>query len=236
MMNMNQEYQDKIDKYLLGQMSDTESLNFEKEMAEDKDLMEQLEFTKNVKDAISGRNRRLAQIREWKEAYEAKNASEVEIKDRIAKRHYLYLVSGIAAIFIVGFFLFSPIVFNTDSSSEHPISVNVSSLRSGVDNTDIAKMINEGNYDLALVKIEEKVRKQETEKSRTEQGKDNIDEEEYSFLREVHEIQMDELSLLKAYALIGLKRSEEAMSILDGIRQRDSKFKAQADSLYHLYK
>ena len=233
---MNQEYQDKIDKYLLGQMSDTESLNFEKEMAEDKDLMEQLEFTKNVKDAISGRNRRLAQIREWKEAYEAKNASEVEIKNRIAKRHYLYLVSGIAAIFIVGFFLFSPIVFNTDSNSEHPISVNVSSLRSGVDNTDIAKMINEGNYDLALVKIEEKVRKQETEKSRTEQGKDNIDEEEYSYLQEVHEIQMDELSLLKAYALIGLKRSEEAMSILDGIRQRDSKFKAQADSLYHLYK
>ena len=36
---MNQEYQDKIDKYLLGQMSDTESLNFEKEMAEDKDFM-----------------------------------------------------------------------------------------------------------------------------------------------------------------------------------------------------
>jgi len=151
MMNMNQEYQDKIDKYLLGQMSETESLNFEKEMAEDKDLMEQLEFTKNVKDAISGRNRRLAQIREWKEAYEAKNASEVEIKNKTAKRHYLYLVSGIAAIFIVGFFLFSPIVFNTDRSSEHPISVNVSSLRSGEDNTDIAKMINEGNYDLNIL-------------------------------------------------------------------------------------
>jgi len=233
---MNQEYQDKIDKYLLGQMSDTDSLNFEKEMAEDKDLKEQYEFTKNVKDAIAGRNRRLAQITEWKEAYEAKNAPEVEIKNRIAKRHYLYLISGIAAIFIVGFFLFSPIVFDADSSSEHPISVNVSSLRSGEDNTDIAKMINEGNYDFALVKIEEKVRKQETEKLRTEQGKDNMDEEEYSYLQEVHEIQMDELSLLKAYALIGLKRSEEAMSILDGIRQRDSKFKAQADSLYHLYK
>ena len=233
---MNQEYQDKIDKYLLGQMSDTESLNFEKEMAEDKDLMEQLEFTKNVKDAIVGRNRRLAQIKEWKEAYEAKNASEVEVKNRIAKRHYLYLVSGIAAIFIVGFFLFSPIVFDTDSSSEHPISVNVSSLRNGEDNTDIAKMINEGNYDLALSKIERKEKDLESDKLQMERERVNMDTEEYVYLQEVHEIQKDELSLLKAYALIGLKRSEEAMSILDGIRQRNSMFKSQADSLYHLYK
>lgn len=233
---MNQEYQDKIDKYLLGQMSETDSLNFEKEMAEDKDLKEQFEFTKNVKDAIAGRNRRLAQINEWKEAYEAKNASEVEIKNRIAKRHYLYLVSGIAAIFIVGFFLFSPIVFDTDSSSEHPISVNVSSLRSGVDNTDIAKMINEGNYDLALSKIEQKEKDLESEKLEMERERANMDKEEYSYLQEVHEIQMDELSLLKAYALIGLKWPEEAMRILDGIRQRNSKFKSQADSLYHLYR
>ena len=63
-----------------------------------------------------------------------------------------------------------------------------------------------------------------------------MDPEEYSSLQEVYDIQMDELNLLKAYALIGLKRSKEAMSILDGIRQRDSKFKAQADSLYNLYK
>jgi len=70
----------------------------------------------------------------------------------------------------------------------------------------------------------------------TEQEKDKIDGEEYAYLKEVYEIQKDELNLLKAYALFGLKRKEEAMSILDGMRQRDSKFKAQADSLYNLYK
>ena len=233
---MNQEYQDKIDKYLLGQMSEAESLNFEKEIAEDKDLKEQYEFTKTVKEAISGRNRRLAQIKEWKEAYADKKASEVELKSRIMKRRYLYLVSGIAAIFIVGFFLFTPIVFDSESSSDHPISVSIGSLRGDKDNTDIAKLINEGNYDLALGKIQQKGKDLDSDKLQMEQEKSNMDPEEYSSLQEVYDIQMDELNLLKAYALIGLKRSKEAMSILDGIRQRDSKFKAQADSLYNLYK
>ena len=233
---MNNDYQDKIDRYLLGKMSEAESLNFEKEIAEDKDLKEQYEFTKTVKEAISGRNRRLAQIKEWKEAYEAKNASEVELKSRIMKRRYLYLVSGVAAIFIVGFFLFTPIVFDSESSSDHPISVSIGSLRGDKDNTDIAKLINEGNYDLALGKIQQKGKDLDSDKLQMEQEKSNMDPEEYSSLQEVYDIQMDELNLLKAYALIGLKRSKEAMSILDGIRQRDSKFKAQADSLYNLYK
>ena len=165
---MNNDYQDKIDRYLLGKMSEAESLNFEKEIAEDKDLKEQYEFTKTVKEAISGRNRRLAQIKEWKEAYEAKNASEVELKSRIMKRRYLYLVSGIAAIFIVGFFLFTPIVFDSESSSDHPISVSIGSLRGDKDNTDIAKLINEGNYDLALGKIQQKGKDLDSDKLQME--------------------------------------------------------------------
>lgn len=233
---MNQEYQDRIDKYLLEQMSEAESLSFEKDIEKDTELKEQYEFTKNVKEAIVGRNRRLAQIKEWKEAYEAQNASVIELKPRILNRSYLYWISGIAAIFIAGFFLFHPIVFNSESGPDHPISVNVSSLRSGDDNTDVAKVINGGNYDLALEKIEEKAKKLETEKLQTEQEKDKMDEEEYLYLQKVLEIQQDELNLLKAYALFGLKRSEEALTILDGIRQRDSMYKAQADSLYNLYK
>lgn len=228
---MNQEYQDRIDKYLLGQMSDKESHDFEKELSLNERLKEQFEFTRNVKEAIAGRNRRLAQIKEWKEAYEAKNASVIRLKPR-----YLYWISGIAAIFIVGFFLISPIVFDSEGGRDYPISVNVGSLRSGDDYTDVAKFINEGNYDLALSNIEEKLKDLESEKSQTEKERACMDEDEYSYLHEVQEIRFDELNLLKAYALIGLKRSEEAMSILDEIRQRDSKFKAQADSLYNLYK
>lgn len=253
---MNQEYQDRIDNYLLGQMSETESLDFEKDIINDKDLKEQFEFTKNVKEAIVGRNRRLAQIMEWKEAYEAKNKfveeeyrptgsgydynispqTEIKLKPLSSKRRYLYWISGIAAIFVVGFFMFSPIVFEKSGNSDHPIYVNVSSLRSTKDNADVAKIINDGNYNLALEQIEEKAKKEVSESLQIEKDKSKIDGEEYVYLKEVHEIQMDELNLLKAYALFGLNRTEEAMSILDGIRQRESKFKAQADSLYNLYK
>jgi len=252
---MNNDYQDRIDQYLLGKMSDTEALDFEKDIRNDKDLKEQFEFTKNVKEAVVGRNRRLAQIKEWKEAYEAKNKTEeeyrptgsgyeysikpkteIKLEPRTSTRRYLYWISGIAAIFVVGFFVISPIFFEKGGSPDQSIFVNVSSLRSTEDNSGIAKRINEGNYGLALDQINEKDNKLESDMMQTEQDKDKMDGEEYAYLKEVYEIQKDELNLLKAYALFGLKRTEEAMSILDGMRQRDSKFKAQADSLYNLYK
>lgn len=252
---MNNDYQDKIDRYLLGKMSEAELLDFEKDIINDKDLKEQFEFTKNVKEVIEGRDRRLALINEWKEAYEAKNNTEgdyrplgngdeysikpnteIKLKLRNTTRRYLYWVSGIAAIFIVGFFMISPIVFGDGESSDHPINVNVSSLRSTEDNSGIAKMINEGKYDSALEQIKEKDNKLEFDILQTEKDKDKMDGEEYIYLKEVHEIQKDELNLLKVNALLGLKRTEEAMSLLDEMRQRDSKFKAQADSLYNLYK
>ena len=89
---------------------------------------------------------------------------------------------------------------------------------------------------MALDQINEKEKELESEIMQTEQDKDKMDGEEHVYMKEVYEIQKDELNLLKAYALFGLKHTEEARSILDGMRQRDSKFKAQADSLYNLYK
>lgn len=252
---MNNDYQDKIDRYLLGKMSEAEALDFEKDIINNKELNEQFEFTKNVKEVIVARSKRLARINGWKEAYEAKintegeyrptgsgyeysikPKAEIKLEPRISTRRYLYWISGVAAIFIVGFFVISPIFFEKGGSPDQSIFVNVSSLRSTKDNGGIAKIINEGNYGLALDQINEKENELESDIIQTEQDKDKMDGEEYAYLKEVYEIQKDELNLLKAYALFGLKRTEEALSILDGMRQRDSKFKAQADSLYNLYK
>lgn len=235
---MKQDIQDKIDQYLLGKMSEMDRLAFEQELDKNQELKEQFEFTQKVKEAITSRNRKLAQIREWKDAYEIKHMDDTnnDGESHNSKRHYIYWISGIAALFVVGFFLFSPTAFDTKDGNGSPIYVSVSSLRSGEDNTDVAKLINEGNYDSALEKIEEKEKEIESEIFETEQEKNNMDEEEYSDTQEIHEIQMDELSLLKAYALFGLKRSKEAMTVLDGLRQREGEFKAQADSLYNLHK
>ena len=255
---MNQEYQDKIDQYLLGKMSDQDCKAFEEEIDDNHELKEQFEFTKNVKDAIVGRKRRLAQIQEWEQAYETKkkqtavqdeyratgsgydynialNAQD-EAKPHASKRRYLYWISGIAAVFIVGFFIFSPAFYQTGENSNSPVFVNYTSLRASKDNTDIAKTINEGNYNSALAKIEAENKKLEAEKIQTEQERSNIDSEEYSYLQNVYGIQADELHLLKAYALIGLNRINEAIGILDELRKEDSPFKSQADSLYNQYK
>ena len=48
---MKQEYQDQIDKYVLGQMDDTGKATFEQEAAQNAELQEQLQFTMDVASA-----------------------------------------------------------------------------------------------------------------------------------------------------------------------------------------
>jgi len=227
---MNKDYQDKIDQYLLGHMTEEARLAFEKEIETDTELREQFEFTKDVKKVITDRNRRLSQIREWEQDYKNKK------KTRPAKRQYIYWISGIAAIFIVGFFLFTTFDFEKNEDMINPVPMSQGSLRGSEDNSFIEKALEDGNFDAALAQIEERERSLEEEKAETEKEKSNMDIEEYSYLQEVYKIQNDELQLLKAYALIGLKRNNEAIEILDELRKREGQFQMQADSLYNLIK
>lgn len=75
---MKEEYQDKIDRYLLRQMPEDERQAFESEIGKDEELKEQLEFTEIVRKAIVGRNRRLAQIKEWENNYEIERWSRLD--------------------------------------------------------------------------------------------------------------------------------------------------------------
>ena len=67
---MNGDFQDRIDDYLLGRMSDEEKIQFEKEVGEDKSKREQLEFTQNVKSAISSREDKLKRLDMMKGMYD----------------------------------------------------------------------------------------------------------------------------------------------------------------------
>ena len=49
---MKEEYQDRIDNYLLGRMSETERVSFERDLNLDDKLKEQYEFTKAVKSGM----------------------------------------------------------------------------------------------------------------------------------------------------------------------------------------
>ena len=89
-------------------MSDEERELFESKCSENSELKEQLEFTHDVKTIISERNKMLEKFQEWDNEY-----------DEAAKHHkdyrvWIYWLSGIAAIFIIGLILF-PINNQMDS-------------------------------------------------------------------------------------------------------------------------
>ena len=110
---MRLEYQDDIDRYLLGRMSDEERALFEAKCAENPELKEQFEHTQDVKAVISERCKMLVKIQEWDDEYDAND------KVTSNKVTWIYWLSGIAAVFVIGFFLY-PVIrpLNLDGTEE----------------------------------------------------------------------------------------------------------------------
>ncbi len=104
---MRLEYQDNIDRYLLDKMTNEERMSFEAKCAENPELKEQLEHTQDVRTVISERNKMLAKIQEWDDEYDAKKRVASNKVSRI------YWLSGIAALLVIGFFLY-PVIRQSD--------------------------------------------------------------------------------------------------------------------------
>lgn len=98
-MGMDNNFQDRIDEYLLhgDTMSEEAKAQFLKEIEEDTEKKEQYEFTKNVKQAMISRGEKLKAMTEFQK----------EIKHGRSKS-WLW-ISSIAAILVVGFFAINPL-------------------------------------------------------------------------------------------------------------------------------
>lgn len=135
---MDEKFQDRIDEYLLGRMSDADKVTFLQEVKQDKEKKAQLEFTKNVKDAIDSREEKRKAMLMFQKQYEAErnvvamrptgtecaaphNSSSV---DAAASKHHKnrkwLWISSIAAILVVGFFVVKP-MFDVGSSHNTPM-------------------------------------------------------------------------------------------------------------------
>lgn len=268
---MNIDFQDRIDNYLLDRMSDEERNCFESNVAGDTELKEQLQFTKTVQQATKSRNEKLAAMEGWKDDYVWEDERVVSVSadechlagngyngnpspsmnnKRVATSSHLkkiiYWVSGVAAILIVGVFVFdlySPLSQETaNETTSRPDGTpnengNVS-FRGQSHNPNIENLLAMGDYSNALAYIEEDEANIRTELmlnehemySRGESHK-NAETE-----KEAMEIKLARLHYLKAQALIGLKRVDEALVLLDDIRHSNSEYGIKADSLYHLLK
>ena len=104
-MDMNYNFQDRIDEYLLygDTMSEEDKAQFLKEIEEDEEKRELYEFTKNVKQAMVSREEKLKAMTEFQKEMKRSN-----------RKSWLW-ISSIAAILVVGFFAINPLLVETSS-------------------------------------------------------------------------------------------------------------------------
>lgn len=230
---MNFESQDRIDDYLMGRMPDDERKVFEKELAGDKKLKEQLEFTGNLKQALKSRNEKLAAMEEWKTDYIWEEYRRDVASSRPSGRRMLYWFSGVAAVFVAGLFLIRNLYFGNDGSDLLPSpGFDNTVLRAGSDNSDVELLFSQKKYDEALSLIEQK--NQVLNKDTLELISNSVMEKEqieYKLL--IYRDQADELKWLKIHALIGLNRLNDALPLLNELRCKEGLYNLAADSIYN---
>ena len=252
------EFQDRIDDYLLDRMSDEERKSLESDVVEDAELKDQLQFTETVKQATKSRNEKLAAMKEWKDDYVWKDERDVAASvaecrptgsgynycpaptmkksrsmPRSSGRRIFYWISGIAAVFVVGFFLIQNL-YVTNSPVEYmpSPSMNDMTLRAGSDNSEIELLLSQKKYEDALDLIEEKYLVVQDDSLDIVQD-ETMDAERKEYDTQIVKDKQDELKWLKAHALLGLSQQETALRILDGLRNEEGYYQMAADSLYN---
>lgn len=234
LQNMKQEYQDKIDSYLLSKMTKEESSAFETLLEQDAELKEQFHFTKSLKHAISSRNEKIKLIEDWEMQYLKKKESATKKFPKILSLKNAYWFSGIAAILIVGFFIFTNNDFVEESNGV--ILQNNIVVRSDANYDSIITELNNKEYSKALATIDYEEKKLKNDEMEVDNSAQIIDEEELLYKKEVLRLRKEELLWLKIQALLGLNKTEEAIKAINVLRHSEGMYKIQADSLYNSIK
>lgn len=210
------EYQDRIDEYLLNRMTEEERQAFEKEVENDADLKDQLEYSNEVRRLVIDRNEKLAAMKEWDREYKSGRTIKMASK----------WVTAIAAVFIGGIFILNG---NWNKGIEIPYPAEYASFKGGGNYAEIQQCLEKGKNAKAMEMIEEE--EKEIERLLAENEK-VADEKQRDYEKKRIKLYSDELQWLKVYALFGLERNDEAILLLDEIRNGDGAFQHLADSIY----
>ena len=132
---MEKDFQDRIDEYLLGRMTDEEKAQFETEVSHDESIREQLEFTRNVKGAISSREDKMAKLKMMQRMYDREHqqaaasmratgtddclySPDSQYAEKKPSKRIWWWASGIAAVLVIGLFVVNP--FGSDTMQTPP--------------------------------------------------------------------------------------------------------------------
>lgn len=203
--------QDRIDSYIRGEMTAAERSMFTSELSSNPELRKEFELTRRIANSISDRAKKKEQIQAWKK----KNSSHRTIYMSSA-------ITSIAAMLVVGFFLFR----NTPDGSAPIAMESVSSSDRYTAYSEISMLIEKKDYTRALAYIEKaegssSAKKHTSSESQIIASNDSISTNLY------------ELKWLKAQALVGLDRTEEAKSVLFEIKNIEGKYHNEIDSLWN---
>ena len=176
------ERQDRIDRYVRGEMSLAEKEDFLKEMAADSSLAEDVQLTEEISKRLGALEEKKHLMEQWEnEMQEGQTAPSGAGSGRSTMKT-LYAVIGLAACLIVGFFF-----FNNNNIDDR------GAIRGSASVEQIAKMIDEGKYEEALGAIEEMLADTIIDKS--------LPEEEQEYLKAEQELNRKKLDALKKRAL-----------------------------------
>lgn len=218
-----EEYQDRIDDYILDRMSDEERATFEKEMAADAELQERVAFMQNMIKALKSRNEKMAAMKEWENDYVWQDERQVAANEN--KRKWLYWVSGIAAVFVAGLF-----IIRTPSDID-PNGM----LRGGASYAYIDTLIMQEKYQEALDRINEETLTCRNDSVETVQDS-LMSEEAMEYEMLLIKDKQDDLKWQTIMAFLGMDRKDEALMLLDELRSEEGKYQKDAKALYKLVK
>lgn len=242
------EFQDSIDRYVLNEMSAKERADFEKQVAKDVELQEQLRFTQQVNTAIKSRNAKLEKMKMWESdvirvrARCSERPRERAVMSPSSKKPLLWIssITGIAAIFVFGYFLFTPTSSSPDDVNMAP-QMWIDSYRGSNSLQQIAGLMNQKEYEKALAAIaaEEKslnLKEQELSDSVLFGTMSGEEIEAMNYERNLLKNMQYDLNWMKANALLGLGRKKEAIALLEMLKTEEGEHRMQADSLYNAFK
>ena len=248
---MNDNLQDRIDEYVLGHMSVEDKERFEEELIENKDLREQYNYTRLLKDTISEYAELQELMNQWdkdieeehddEESFVAASAvlddEQTTIPQKVNKKKILYWFFGVAAVLVIGLFMINP--FFIESDFQYNSCIEWGSVRNaGNEFIQIDTLLINKKYNEALCKIDSL--EKEIKISDIYDGiNDTLDielKEEIEYNKQVLKIHSDDLRWMKIYALLGLKRKSEAILLLEQLKSNEGFYKEKADSLYNILK
>ena len=178
------ERQDRIDKYVRGEMTPEEQASFLQELAADDSLAHDVQFTQDISRSLGAWEEKKRLMAQWEEEAkgEQNNKEGLKVVGGQSAWRMFSTVAALAACLLVGFFFFW-------NKTDEPTGA----IRGSASVEQINDMIDDGKYEEAIMLIDEVLADTMIDQS--------LPEDEQEYLREKQVYERDTLGKLREKAL-----------------------------------